>query len=140
MPAKKTSVYLIQSTLDVAGEGESLSGRLNQIVARYDELMKLLMPKFSGAEWSAIFEANSGYMALTDDMSLNGAFTGAWANVADSRKFDEKWDVDVIDLSTKMRGLEPPQKIAVLEAIQTFWEHVEKPTGKAMKLATRSEK
>jgi hypothetical protein len=139
MPAKKTSVYLIQRTLDVAGEGESLSGRLNQIVARYDDLIRLAMPEFSEKQWCAIFDANNGtILSIDNDPHWPGNyFAGVWANVADSRGFDEKWGVDVQKLSARLRDLEPAQKIAVVEAIQTFWEHHEKPTEEALAKAIR---
>jgi hypothetical protein len=138
MPAKKTSVYLIQRTLDLAGEGESLSGRLNQIVGLYDELIAAAMPKFSDKEWCAIFDANNGgFLPLYEEQSADSIYTGIWANIADSPSFKEKWGVDNRKLVDKLRELARAERIAVIEAIQTFWEHHQKPTDKAIAIATR---
>ncbi len=138
MAAKRTSVYLIDGTLKIAGNGDSLSGRLNQIVARYDDLIKESMPAFSKKEWCAIFDANNGaILSLDDGADMAHISTGVWANVADSQGFREKWGVDSTKLAGRLRDLEPAQKIAVIEAIQTFWEHHGEETDVALERATR---
>lgn len=141
MPARRASVYLSDRTLTIAGEGESLSGRLNQIVSRYDDIVRHVMPEFPDNEWCAIFDANNGAIVLfAGDEPTDLAFSGVWANVADSQGFDDKWRVDVDALAQKLRALPASQKIAVLEAIQTFWEHHEKPTDEALVIAVKRDR
>ena len=138
MPAKRTSVYLTEATLAIAGEGESLSGRLNQIVSRYDGLIRRAMPELSRGEWCAIFDANNGVFPAFENANEQ-SFAMVWANVADAG-LDEKWKIKTPKLVDKLRQLEPAQKIAVIEAIQSFWEHNEKSDDAAFKIAVKRER
>jgi hypothetical protein len=139
MAAKKTSVYLIGRTLAVTGQGKSLSGRLNQIVARYEELIRLAMPDFGRSEWLAIFEScRWSIMDPYDDDDLGNQIALIWASIAGSRRVAKKWHIDALGLSERIDALADIQKIAVIEAIQKFWEHGEKSVDEALAIALRT--
>lgn len=127
MSSNKRSVYLTDDTLTTLGQvdaedraGWSLSGRLNAIVERYNQIISESMPEFSKWEWSALLDANSGSLILL------------WANVADSPELPEKWGINLQNLVVKLQGLSRAQAAAVTEAIYRFWHHCDLPTEEAM--------
>lgn len=125
--ARKISIYAgapIEAALaDLAGGyGENRSGRLNTMAQRYrdmvaDELARLDLTR---AEWCALLDANNA-MGLHDDAAGPTPPVIIWANIADSRSLDKKWDIDQDALVRKVRVLPRSTLVAIVEACARYW-------------------
>lgn len=102
--------------------GYSLSGEINRIIGSYERMIsaaaKRVKERFSEGEISAYCDANNGCWLLDVD-----ATQGAWANVADSADFSEKWDLpgDNMELAMKIRGAPLEEQYALAEINRRFW-------------------
>ena len=140
MPSIRTTLYLPDDVLtclylpDKQAEGErtyTLSGRMRSAVLRYHQILDSLMPRFTKAEWCAIFNANNA--TVFDGPEGMGTATMVWANVSDARELGSKWDIDPSSLVDKLRALTPAQGIAVVEAIDRFWSNYQMETDALLK-------
>lgn len=122
MTSRKT-VYLADQTEAIIHRYpvDSLAGRINSIIQRYDAIIRDVMPEFSEREWCAICDANNG--SIMDDMPQTVAYL--WANVHDFEGLGEKWEIDQAALVKKLHSLPYAGKCAVAEVIAGFW-HSEK--------------
>jgi hypothetical protein len=125
----RRSVYLSEEALKLLKGFDSLSGRLNNVLERYDASWRESLPELSKNEWCAICDANNG--TIFDQPSI----MIVWANVADSPDLEEKWGIKLAPLVKKLRALAKPQAVAVIEAIETFWRNHELPTDEALAVA-----
>lgn len=119
MGTKQTTYYTDETLATLnAGltEGESFSGRIEAIVARYDRIVKECSPELTLGEWCAICDANNG--TILHDLPQTVTFM--WANVADSEGLGEKWGIDQTKLVAKMRKWSYPLAVACAEIVQRF--------------------
>lgn len=117
-PNNKLSIYAgppMRKVLE--GHEENRSGRINEICARYDEIVSSSMPAFTTNEWCAICDA------------LNGTWIGedhpvryVWAEISDSLEMAEKWNIDVLNLAARLRDMSYPSTVAVVEIATRFWK------------------
>ena len=104
-------------TSDHAEGDHSIESEANRMIECYAHLLAntSITGLFTVNEWSAIFDANNGRMWLATDVF------GIAANVADSIGFDEKWEVDVKGLATKIFHLDKARQFKIAETIHEFW-------------------
>lgn len=118
--SKKATVYLTDQSLGIIGETDSLAGRINAILERYNMICRDAMPALPENEWCAICDANNPGQDVT---GMPWSATILWANVADSGPdgIDEKWGVDHQDLAARMRAMPLPAQVAIHEVVRAFW-------------------
>jgi hypothetical protein len=111
---------VVQALREIA-EPWGLSARTTEIVRQHVEIMRGSTPEFALNEWCAICDALNGWALLGG--GAMGA-TSAWMNVHDAATEDdlgEKWEIDAVALSHKMRELPYPAAVAVCEVARRFW-------------------
>lgn len=135
--SKRLTVRLPEQAMSALGETDELSQRITACLIRYEAICRDLMPRFSRAEWCAIFDANNGasdvFAEVTGPMP-----PGVWANVEDANRLDglgEKWGIDAAALVSKLQGLSRAELLAVEEAIARFWSHCDLDTDEAIERA-----
>ena len=118
MTAQRKNVYFQPRTLAQLGEGESLSGRVAQVIDRYAELVRRSRPedKFSEAERSAIIDACLSW-ALEPAAMI---FGGVAMEVDDAMRdgLASKWGIDGPALLDKLGSLNPGEQIALVDWIE----------------------
>ena len=75
---------------------------------------------FSVAEASAIVDACNG--TLWDSFSLFGGLALGLEDAISGDQLDAKWGIDGERLLAKLRALEPVQHLAIVDAIERFWD------------------
>lgn len=114
--AKRPSVYLTdKSTAFLNGRGESLSGAINEVIDRYEQLIKHIeLPTFTEQEINTLLEANMGVIYQPAEM-----IAGLWQGIEDALVDDLTGEVDAADraLVDKLKGLTYPQEVALLERL-----------------------
>lgn len=123
--SKRTTIWISDQAEEALGpvkqaEGDSLSGRINSILIRYDQIRVEDCPELTVNEWCAICDANNSSW-LQAESAENDPARYAWMNVADSDELDEKWGVDRLDLARRMKTMTISQQCAVIEVIGRFW-------------------
>lgn len=121
--AKRTSTYLTDHTLRIAGDGDSLSGALNRIVDRYGEICRRLRveDQFTPAELDALRAVANGWLA-DPAATIAG---GLALEVADADPEQlEAFDVDRAALLGKLRALDYAHEVALVDAIERYWRKV----------------
>jgi hypothetical protein len=113
--------------------GAAASATLRRIVARYLDLVE---DELTGIE---LTEAEA---ALVCD-ALNGLWMGEaaavrllWAEVADAiahDALDAKWGVEGEALVSKLRRLTPGQRLALLDAVERFWQQPDRPAADVLR-------
>ncbi len=134
--SKRASIYLSSKTMSIldVSKDDSLSGMINLIVGRYNEIVWRSMPALTRNEWCAIMDANNGTI-INDDSHFDESPTMLWANVADSQGLDEKWNIDSKKLVAKMRAWSNAEGFAAIDAVGKFWKHCDLATDDALKKA-----
>lgn len=121
--AKRTSTYLTDRTLQVAGDGDSLSGALNRIVDRYGEICRRLRveDRFSSAELDVLRAVANGWLA-EPAATIAG---GLALEVADTESEEfEAFDVDRAALLSKLNDLNFAEEVALVDGIERYWRKV----------------
>jgi hypothetical protein len=99
----------------------SLSGRIADIVSRYDWVVTQAIPTLTRGEWMVFAHANSNAASL-DWLDGGNLYWGlAWANVADSPELGEKWGVDLRTLIDRLRSMTLAEQLAMFEVLERFW-------------------
>jgi len=115
--------YIAKTVGGSIAEHGSASQRINEVIARLNYVRYSHLPKFSRAEWSAIFDANNG--GPFPGSKPEAILTGIWANVADCHRLDalgEKWEVDCMAIVKRLRNLTPAEAMSVAESCRYFWD------------------
>jgi hypothetical protein len=120
---KKTGIY-IGDGLRAALEGRltddaSLSAAVNDVAARYAEIVRQNRPTLSPAAWLAVCDALNGIW-LRD----SGSLRLAWAEIADADRLHglgAKWGVDAKALAEAVRDLDYAGLIALVDTVERFW-------------------
>lgn len=120
--SRRATIYLSDQAEAALGPmaDESLSGRVNSLLIRYDGIRHEACPVLSVQEWCAVCDV------------LNGAFVGAehtdsdparyiWAEMADAPEMGEKWGIDHGALVARLRGMSFAARCAVVEVATRFW-------------------
>lgn len=99
----------------------SVSGIINALTDRYDEITHEAMPTLTENEWCAICDVLNGCSTLITSTPDPAQYV--WAEVLDSEPdgLNEKWNVDVKDLSECLRALSYAGKCAVWDVAARFW-------------------
>lgn len=116
---KRQGIYLAKETIAIMGDtaATSVSGRVNQIIQRYGEIISEVCPALTQGEWCLLFDLLNG--TIMDNPRY------LWAEVDDSIRMDglaDKWQVDGAALVVKLRGMTPEQGYAILETVARFWQ------------------
>lgn len=122
--ATKKNIYLgdhAERILNTPGKPESISGRINSIIIRYDSAWRDACPALTVAEWCAICDANNGTVFPADSPTTDPA-RYAWMNVQDAEELDEKWGIDRLDLARRIQEMTTIEQCAAMEVITAFWQ------------------
>lgn len=120
--SRRTSIYLSDQAETALGPiaGESLSGRINSMLIRYDGIRREACPALSVAEWCAVCDVlNGAYVAAEHTDSDPARYI--WAEMADSPEMGDKWDIDHPVLVERLRGMSFAERCAVMEVATRFW-------------------
>jgi zona occludens toxin (predicted ATPase) len=99
----------------------SFSGQVNEMLKRYDHVMKISCPDLSTAQWQILLNVYNGciiseyhrpYRIASDMMDSIGAIDITQV---------EKSDPDFADLVRKMYDFSQLEQMAILDFIQNFW-------------------
>lgn len=123
---KRPCIYLGDETREflqpLVEPGYSLSGEINRIVTSYKRMIQAaatrVNARFSEGEISAYVDANNGCWMLDETTTQM-----AWANVADSADFRDKWGLELSNLELAMKIRESPidEQYALAEICRRFW-------------------
>lgn len=118
MAGKRPSVYLSDQSLRFLDgrDGASLSGRINEIIDRYAEILRgVELPPFTDAEIATLMNATMGVVYQPAAMIGN-----LWQDVADDLVDDLTGTIDPADqaLIEKLKGLSFAQQVALLERLE----------------------
>ena len=125
--AKRTSTYLSDRTvgiLDAAmGDDDSLSGEINKIVDRYNEIIRHhrgIEAQFSASEMNAMRDVANGWWA-EPAATIDG---GLALNLEDSIQdgIGEKWGIDAPALVARLRALPFADQLALVVGIEAWWK------------------
>lgn len=117
--ATKKGIYFAEGAEHLLGEISS--GRVNQVLDRYAEILRRerVEQLFSEAEWSALRDMLNGVVSEPAGM-IRGSLLMGWEDSLEDG-IAEKWDVDPAVMGDKLRGLSFAQEVAVIEAVQRWW-------------------
>ena len=122
MSSRKT-IYLTDASEAIIGPAESLSGRINSILGRYDRLTREASPELTLAQWSMLADILNG--TFIEDNTADYL----WADIAESGKLDgmaEKWKIDTDAFAEQVRDMTPAARFYILDTILKFWKGVDK--------------
>lgn len=121
--AKRTSTYLTDRTLQIAGDGDSLSGALNRIVDRYGEICRRtrVEDRFTPAELDALRSVVNGWLAepaatIAGGLALELEDAGP--------EIGDQFGIDRAALLGKLRALTFAEEVALVDAIERYWRKV----------------
>jgi hypothetical protein len=113
--------------------GAEASATVRRIVARYLDLVERELDQIELSEPEALLVCDA----------LNGlwiteaaAVRLLWAEVADAiahDRLDAKWGVDGEALVAKLRRLTPGQRLALLDAVERFWQQPDRPAAEVLR-------
>lgn len=106
------------------------SGRVNEVCARYLQIVADQSPEWPLAKWSAVLHTLKGYW-LHDSACARLA----WARIADCTGLGEKWGVDQEALAKEVREMSSTQRIALLEIVERYWQRSDIGSVAALKMA-----
>ena len=127
MPVIKQSVRLFPAVAaEVDRRGDQFSTQLNRMISRYADLMargrRELRAILSDQELGLILDACNG-TAFMDSVSIQLVGAGV-ADAIGLDGLDGKWDVDGDALVAKLQALTYAQRLAPVDAVQTWWNRV----------------
>ena len=117
--AKRTGVYLSESTLNIIGPANSLSGRLNTICHNYDRITRAELPALTLNEWSLLCDI------LNATVVEDNTGDHLWADIAESGRLDgmaEKWELDTEEFAARVRDMSIASRCAILDVVLRFWK------------------
>ena len=103
----------------------SVSGCVNVLADRYQEIVKRCTPKLTLGEWCLIFDSLNGYMS---SQSSSIAIQGIEWNIRDSiamEKLDKKWKVNGDELMKKIVNFDAAKRVAIIDAAEKWWGAVD---------------
>jgi len=124
--AKRTSTYLNDRTVDILdaamGDVGSLSGEINKIVDRYNEVIRRhrdVEHQFGASEMNALRDVANGW--LTEPASTVAG--GLAMELADSLPdgIEQKWGIDADALLAQLRKLSYADELALVAGIEAWW-------------------
>lgn len=119
-------VRLAKCFQELIGSTDNATGRVNNILGRYQQIIKEAMPTLTEKEWLAIMDTNRGtvHPTIGDTHQEVDPAHHAWMNMVDSDpdEMQDKWGVDVKDLGRKMADMSFVEQCGVMEVILHFWE------------------
>lgn len=117
--ATKKGVYFADATEQLLGEISS--GRVNQALDRYAEILRRERVEhvFGEAEWNALRDMLNGAISEPAAM-VRGSLAMGWEDSLEDG-LAEKWDVDPGALQQKLVALTYVQEVAVIEAVERWW-------------------
>lgn len=122
--AKRTSVYISATAERIIGEApDSLSGRLNTIVARYGGILAEDCPGLAMAEWSALCDVLNGTWLLAESGGGMDPARYIWADLLDAEGVGEKLAIDARNLAERIRAMRYAEQVAICEIVTRFWRH-----------------
>lgn len=135
--SKRATIYLRERTISALGaipDDSGLSQRIAAVLMRHEAMCRSLMPSFTKAEWRAIMDANNGG---SDSLTVESETMPlmVWANVHDTSGLGKKWKIDQAKLVKKLQKLSRAELLAVDEAINRFWNHLDLDTDAALEAA-----
>jgi hypothetical protein len=117
----RRSIYLTDAAEAAIGPGaESLSGRINSMLIRYDAIRVEECPALTEAEWCALCDVLNGTYVAAEHTDTDPA-RFLWAELADAPEMAEKWHIDHPALVARLRTFSLAERIAVLEVAARFW-------------------
>lgn len=131
-PAIRTTIYVPEEIQRLLG-GDTGSGRINGIVARYGRIVAEAQPALTTSQWLAVLDACNG-LALLDDAGTDMT-AYLWAEIADATGLAERWGIDQAQLVATVRALPYVSRVAIAEAARAFWSRADLPTDAAMAAA-----
>jgi len=117
--ATKKGIYFADTAERLLGEISS--GRVNQVLDRYAEILRRerVEQLFGEAEWSALRDMLNGVISEPAAM-IRGSLAMGWEDSLEDG-LAEKWDVDPSAMLAKLRALAFVQEVAVVEAVSAWW-------------------
>jgi hypothetical protein len=117
--ATKKGIYFADAAEQLLGEISS--GRVNQVLDRYAEILRRERSEqlFGEAEWSALRDMLNGVISEPAGM-IRGSLAMGWEDSLEDG-IAEKWDVDPTAMLAKLRALTFVQEVAVIEAVAVWW-------------------
>lgn len=108
----------------VQSRRDNISAGVRESLERYYYLLeaerRVLKPQFTAGELALLADICNG--TAWDTQSIN---FGLVANAEDAEQsYFEKWNVDQYELLVKLKNLTLSQNLAMIDAIERFWEAV----------------
>jgi hypothetical protein len=97
------------------------SGRVNQALDRYSEILKRerIDMYFSEPEWSALRDMLNG--SINEPAGLvRGSLAVGWED-SQLDGIAEKWCIDAEHMQIQLEALTYPQELAVIESVEAWW-------------------
>lgn len=117
--ATKKGIYFADAAERLLGEISS--GRVNQVLDRYAEILRRerVEQLFAAPEWSALRDMLNGVISEPAGM-IRGSLAMGWEDSLEDG-IAEKWDVAPAALLTKLQALTFAQEVAVIESVAAWW-------------------
>ena len=127
MPVRKTTVSIppeIAQAMD--NRNDQFSTAISRSLARYISLLhttrRALAERFTPGECGLILDSCNGVM-FADMLSVRIMEYGIQDSISLDH-LDDKWEVDGADLIAKLAALTLVEKIAVIDAVECWWNRV----------------
>ncbi len=128
---KRIVVYLSQENIELMGECDKPSRRINEMLQRYGELCRRNLPSsLTTKEWLTAMAALRDYVA---NPGVDDPIRYLWAAVADYPDMAKCLEGDPDSLICKLRELPYSGQVAVYEAAMSFHEHEDLPDEEALR-------
>lgn len=116
--ASKKTLYLLSRTLDVMGDRENVSGRLNCIVDRYNEIIQRqnIRDRFADGEWATMVKV-IGATRWEPAAVIVASIPQVFQSPAAARLMQEDGVVRA-PLLEKLSALSIAEKMAVIELVE----------------------
>ena len=128
--ASKKSIYLSDAAEKIIGAGGgSLSGRINTLLTRYDEMISKSCPPLEAKEWGFLCSLLNGTV-LDTDTKIGDVVSFLWAEIADvDPEMEEDFEVNANILSQQIRKMSYTQQCAIIGIISRYWASDTADTG-----------
>lgn len=127
MASKKSCYFTDQAEAVLGLDLDSFSGRMNNVIIRYGEIMRQECPAFTVSEWSAICDAlNSCWLQAEGPGTDPARFI--WAEIADADRLDGlgvKWGIDAAGLASRIQAMRYSEQCAIVDVVARFWKSSE---------------
>ena len=116
----KKSIYVGYYLARVLKRHENVSGRLNIIASRYEEILKQHCPTLTERQWCAICDVCRGW----GEMALDDGSRTILHELEDGDELNglgEKWSVSIPELRDELKATGAAGLIAAIEIGHRFW-------------------